>query len=181
MSYCNRSQFKGLRPYSSILSSHRSVRARRQTSRGLRRKFVPGGVQRLPSPPRNGSNDDSDEAYFMDLYIPSCTPMPSAFIGSRKPGSQPERFQLLLAAQPRAETLPGAWREINVLEAVGSPVTTLVSEKMTPTTVIASRLAITDSFIFCHGESLTLLLEIVRFRLPAAEFAFLSTCHTSRR
>ncbi|KAI9465704.1 hypothetical protein BJY52DRAFT_1220462 [Lactarius psammicola] len=78
-------------------------------------------------------SDDSNKVYFMDLYIPSYTPVLSALIESSNPGSQPETFEnpsLLLVAQP--ETLPGAWGEINVLKVIGSPVTTLVLEKATP-------------------------------------------------
>ena len=140
-------------------------------------------------------SDDSDNVYFMDLYISSYTPTLSALIESRKPGSQPKTLDkpsLLLVAQPK--TLPGAWGEINVLEAVGSPVTTLVSEKATPTTVVASLrdhqfvhfvchgLLETgkpfDASFDLHGDNLT-LLDIVRSQLPAAEFAFLSACHTA--
>ncbi|KAI9453685.1 CHAT domain-containing protein [Lactarius psammicola] len=140
-------------------------------------------------------SDGSDEVYFMDLYIPSYTPTLSALIESRKYGSQPKTLDkpsLLLVAQP--ETLPGAWGEIIVLQAIGSPVTTLVSEKATPTTVVAGLkdhrfvhfvchgLLETgkpfDASFELHGDNLT-LLEIVRSQLPAAEFAFLSACHTA--
>ncbi len=141
------------------------------------------------------SLDNSDKVYFMDLYIPSYTPTLSALIESRKPGSQPKTLDkpsLLLVAQP--ETLPGAWGEIDVLEAVGSPVTTLVSEKATPTSVVTSLRNHRFVHFVCHGlletgkpfdasfelheDNLT-LLEIVRSRLPAAEFAFLAACHTA--
>ncbi len=86
-------------------------------------------------------SDDGDGLYFMGLYIPSYTPTLSALIESLKPGSQSETFEkpsLLLLVQP--ETLPGAWGEVEVLEAqaVGSLVTTLVSEEATPTSVLTS-------------------------------------------
>ena len=140
-------------------------------------------------------SDESDNMYFMDLYIPSYTPTLSALIESRKPGLPPktvDKPSLLLVAQP--ETLPGAQGEIDVLEAVGSPVTTLVSEKATPTTVTASLRDHQFVHFVCHGllepgkpfdASFDLhgghltLLEIVQSQLPSAEFAFLSACHTA--
>ena len=140
-------------------------------------------------------SDDRDKVYFMDLYIPSYTPTLSALIESRKPGSQPkplDKPSLLLVAQP--ETLPGAWDEIKVLEAVGAPVSTLISQKATATAVVASLRDNQFVHLVCHGlleagkpfdasfelhgDNLT-LLEIVRSQLPAAEFAFLSACHTA--
>ncbi|KAH8988401.1 CHAT domain-containing protein [Lactarius akahatsu] len=140
-------------------------------------------------------SDDGDGSYFMDLYITSYTPTLSALIESRKPGSQSDasdKPSLLVVAQP--ETLPGTLAEIDVLKAVGSLVTTLVSEKATLTTV-RSRLRDHrfvhfachglletgkpfDASFQLHGDNLT-LLEIVRSYLPAAEFAFLSACHTA--
>ena len=140
-------------------------------------------------------SDDRDKVYFMDLYIPSYTPTLFDLIESRKPGSPPktvDKPSLLLAAQP--ETLPGARGEIDGLEAVGSPVTTLVSEKATPTTVILSLRDHQFVHFVCHGllepgkpfdASFDLhggpltLLEIARSQLPSAEFAFLSACHTA--
>ncbi|KAH9026044.1 hypothetical protein EDB85DRAFT_1893574 [Lactarius pseudohatsudake] len=84
-------------------------------------------------------SDDSDRLYFMDLYVCSYAPTLSALIESRKPGSQPETLHkpsLRLVAQP--ESLHGAQGEINVVQAIGSPVTTLVSEKATPMIVVES-------------------------------------------
>ena len=141
-------------------------------------------------------SDDGDKVYFMDVYIPSYTPTLSALVESRrKPGSPHktvDKPSLLLVAQP--ETLPGARGEIDVLEAVGSQVTTLVSEKATPTTVTASLRDHQFVHFVCHGQlepgkpfdasfelhrgRLT-LLKIVQSQLPSAEFAFLSACHTA--
>ncbi|KAH9041770.1 CHAT domain-containing protein [Lactarius pseudohatsudake] len=140
-------------------------------------------------------SDDSDRLYFMDLYVCSYAPTLSALIESRKPGSQPEtlhKSSLRLVAQP--ESLHGAQGEINVVQAIGSPVTTLVSEKATPMIVVESLrnhrfvhfvchgLLETgkpfDASFELHGDNLT-LLEIVRSQLPTAEFAFLSACHTA--
>ncbi|KAI9445749.1 CHAT domain-containing protein [Lactarius psammicola] len=140
-------------------------------------------------------SDDGNKLYFMDLYTPSYTPTLTALIESRKPGLQPEaidRPSLLLAAQP--ETLFGAWDEIGVIQAIRTPVTTLISKMATPKTVIEGlrdhRFAHFvchglletgkpfDTSLELHGDNLT-LLEIVRSQLPAAEFAFLSACHTA--
>ena len=139
---------------------------------------------------------DHKKVYFMDLYIPSYTQSFIALIESRKPGSQPQTFDkpsLLLVAQP--ETLPGALGEINVIEALVSPVKALVSQMATPATVIeglrdhrfahfiSHGLLETgkpfDASFELHGGSRLTLLEIVRSHLPTAEFAFLSACHTA--
>ncbi|KAI9435226.1 CHAT domain-containing protein [Lactarius psammicola] len=143
-----------------------------------------------PIPP-----DNSGKLYFMDLYITSYTPTLTALIESRKPGSQPKTFDnpsLLLVAQP--ETLGGAWDEIEVVQTTKTPVTPLISEMATSKAVV-ERLRVHqfvhfvchglletgkpfDASFQLHGDNLT-LLEIVRSHLPAAEFAFLSACHTA--
>jgi CHAT domain-containing protein len=140
-------------------------------------------------------SDDNDKVYFMDLYVTSYTPSLSTLIESRKHGSIPETFDkpsLLLVAQP--ETLDGAWKEIENIQATKTSVTTLISDMATPKTVV-ERLSVHqfahfvchgllepgkpfDASFELHGGNLT-LLEIVRSRLPAAEFAFLSACHTA--
>ena len=139
---------------------------------------------------------DHKKVYFMDLYIPSYTQSLTALIDSRKPGSQPQTFDkpsLLLVAQP--ETLPGALGEINVIEALVSPVKALVSQMATPVTVIeglrdhrfahfiSHGLLETgkpfDASFELHGGSRLTLLEIVRSHLPIAELTFLSACHTA--
>ncbi|KAH9069377.1 hypothetical protein EDB83DRAFT_2518508 [Lactarius deliciosus] len=127
----------------------------------------------------------------MDLYISSHTPTLSALIESRKSRSQPitpDEPSLLLVAHPRA--LHGAWGEIDVVQAVGSPVATLVSATATPETVVeglkdhrfAHFVRRFDASFKLHGENL-ILLEIVRSQLPTANFAFLSAansaCHTA--
>ncbi|KAH9030076.1 hypothetical protein EDB84DRAFT_1676993 [Lactarius hengduanensis] len=110
-------------------------------------------------------SDDSDRLYFMDLYVCSYAPTLSALIESRKPGSQPETLHkpsLRLVAQP--ESLHGAQGEINVVQAIGSPVTTLVSEKATPMIVVESLRDHRFVHFVCHG-----LLEAGIF----------SACHTA--
>jgi CHAT domain-containing protein len=142
-------------------------------------------------------SNDSKELYFLDLYITSYTPTLSALIESRKLRSSSEtsdnlKPSLLLVAQP--DTLPGAWGEIGVIQNTKIPVTTLVSAMATPENVVEGlrdhRFAHFvchgllemgkpfDASLELHGDNLT-LLEIVRSQLPAAEFAFLSACHTA--
>ena len=136
------------------------------------------------------------DLYFSDLYITSYTPTLSALIESRKPRTLPETFDtpsLLLVAQP--ETLPGAWGEIDVIQTTAkTSVTTLASSMATPKAVeerlrdhqfahfVCHSLLETgkpfDASFELHGGNLT-LLDIVRSQLPAAEFAFLSACHTA--
>jgi tetratricopeptide (TPR) repeat protein len=142
-------------------------------------------------------SDDGKELYFSDLYIPSYTPSLSALIESRKRGSCSDasntlRPSVLLAAQP--DTLPGAFGEITAIQTTKAPVTTLISVMATPDTVIEGLREHRFAHFVCHGlletgkpfdaslelhkDNLT-LLEIVRSQLPAAEFAFLSACHTA--
>jgi CHAT domain-containing protein/tetratricopeptide (TPR) repeat protein len=142
-------------------------------------------------------SDDGKELYFSDLYIPSYTPSLSALIESRKRRSFSDasdnlKPSILLVAQP--ETLPGAFGEITVIQSTKTPVTTLISATATPEAVIEGLKEHRFAHFVCHGlletdkpfdASLELhkgnltLLEIVRSQLPAAEFAFLSACHTA--
>ena len=143
-------------------------------------------------------SDDGKELYFSDLYIPSYTPSLSALIESRKRGSLSHasdnlKPSILLVAQP--ETLPGAVGEIiAIVLNTKTPVTTLISAMATPKTVIEGLRGHRFAHFVCHGsletdkpfdaslelhgDSLT-LLNIIGSRLPAAEFAFLSACHTA--
>ena len=143
-------------------------------------------------------SDDGKNLYFSDLYIPSYTPTLSALIESRKRRSSSSNASehlkpsILLVAQP--DTLPGAFGEITVIQTTKTPVTALVSSMATPETVIEGLMGHRFAHFVCHGlletgkpfdTSLELhngnltLLAIVRSQLPAAEFAFLSACHTA--
>lgn len=135
--------------------------------------------------------------YFLDLYIPSYTPTLSALIeSSNKPESQNlDKPSILLVSQPDA-SLPGAFGEIQVIQAANTQVTTLISAKATPTTVLERLRDHRFIHIVCHGilepgkpfdasfklyrDKRLSLLDIVRSRLPKAEFAFLSACHTAQ-
>jgi hypothetical protein len=144
------------------------------------------------------SADGGKELYFSDLYIPSYTPSLSALIESRKCGPLSDasynlKPSILLVAQP--DTLPGgAFGEITAIQTTKTPVTTLISAMATPETVIEGLREHRFAHFMCHGlleigepfnASLELhkanltLLAIVRSQLPAAEFAFLSACHTA--
>ncbi|KAH9037576.1 CHAT domain-containing protein [Lactarius hengduanensis] len=141
-------------------------------------------------------SDDGEKRYFLDLYICSYTPTLSALIQSRNRDSGPQssdRPSLLLVAQPDP-SLPTVGGEIQVVQALNTEVTTLISEAATPAAVIDGFHHHRFVHFACHGtletgkpfeagfelygERLT-LLEIVRSHLPTAEFAFLSACHTA--
>ncbi|KAH8995837.1 CHAT domain-containing protein [Lactarius hatsudake] len=135
-------------------------------------------------------SDNGEVRYFLDLYICSYTPTLSALIQSRNcdSGSRSlDRPSLLLVAQPDP-SLPTVEGEIQVVQALDTEVTSLISEAATPAAVIDGFHRHPFVHFACHGtleagfelygERLT-LLEIVRSRLPTAEFAFLSACHTA--
>ncbi|KAH9171553.1 CHAT domain-containing protein [Lactarius sanguifluus] len=143
------------------------------------------------------SGDTSDERYFSDLYIPSYTPSLSALIESRKASRQTlDKPSLLLVAQPD-DSLPGVWGEMKVIRSLEARVTVtdLVSSAASPSSVIEGLRGSHFAHFACHGvletgkpfeasfklhgSSRLTLLDIVRSRLPDAEFAFLSCCHAA--
>jgi CHAT domain-containing protein len=91
--------------------------------------------------------------------------------------------------------MPQAFKEMRVVEATGTQVTTLLSKKATPTAVLKRLRDYSFAHIVSHGilepgrpfeASFKLeggnrlqLLDIVRSQLPDAQFAFLSACHTA--
>jgi hypothetical protein len=139
-------------------------------------------------------SEGSQKLYFSDFYITSYTPTLSALIESRKLDSHSfEKPSILLVAQPD-ESMPSAWAEISSIQRLTTTVTTLVSESATPSAVtkhlqdhrfahftchgsLETGKPFDASFRLYNGERLT-LLEIIRSRLPSAEFAFLAACHT---
>ncbi|KAH8992715.1 CHAT domain-containing protein [Lactarius akahatsu] len=146
-----------------------------------------------PIPPTNEVR--AKPQYISDLYICSYTPTLSALIESRDRDSHPSgKSSLLLVAQPDI-SLPDAQAEIKVIQALSVQVTSLVSEDATSPAVVDGLRDHTLVHFTCHGtlerakpfdasfelhggDRLT-LLEIVRSRLPSAEFAFLAACHTA--
>jgi CHAT domain-containing protein len=141
-------------------------------------------------------SDDKKKRYFSDLYVSSYTPTLGALISSRTPVAQISHLSpsLLMVGQPDAY-LEGVEGELEVIRDVGIPVTELVSEDATRAAVIQGLQNHRLVHFACHGnletgkpfeasfrlhdgERLT-LLDIVRSRIPTAEFAFLSACHTA--
>jgi len=138
---------------------------------------------------------DSGPQYFLDLYIPSYTPTLSALIESNKSGSQTlGKPSLLLVGQPD-EYMKAAWGEMRAVQSVNTQVKTLTSARATPTAVLKRLQDHGFVHIVCHGilepgkpfdssfklyggNRLT-LMNIIRSRLPNAEFAFLAACHTA--
>ncbi|KAH9025941.1 CHAT domain-containing protein [Lactarius pseudohatsudake] len=145
--------------------------------------------------PSSGNRD----RYFSDLYIPSYTPSLSALIDSRNHDASPQMLEkpsLLLVAQPE-DSLPGVKGEIKAIRSPEPRVTVagLVSSEATPSSVVEGLRASRFTHFACHGVletgkpfdasfklhggSRLTLLDIVRSRLPDAEFAFLSCCHAA--
>jgi CHAT domain-containing protein len=140
-------------------------------------------------------SDGHHKLYFLDLYIPSYTPTLSALIESRKHGLHSfEKPSILLVAQPD-EFMPKAWDEIYLIRHLNTTVTTLTSKRAMPSGVLRHLQDHRFAHFSCHGilemgkpfdasfklyqgQRLT-LLDIIRSRLPSAEFAFLSACHTA--
>ena len=130
----------------------------------------------------------SVKLYFSGLYILSYTPTLSSLIESRKPGSHSfEKPSILLIAQPD-DSMPGAWKEMALVRRLNPKVTTLLSKRATPSAVIKRLEDHRFAHFSCHGiletgkpfdasfkiydgKHLT-LLDIIRSRLPSAEFAF---------
>ena len=133
--------------------------------------------------------------YFLDLYIPSYIPSLLSLIESRNSGSQTfDEPSMLVVAQPDVNMIQ-ALEEVRVVQAVSPRVTTLIAAAATPPAVLERIRDHRFTHIVCHGilepgkpldsgfklykgHRLS-LLDVVRSRLPNAEFAFLSACHTA--
>jgi CHAT domain-containing protein len=144
-------------------------------------------------------SDDGELRYFLDLYICSYTPTLSALIQSRHhdTGSRSLNQPSILLVAQLDPSLPTVAGEIQVLRALdkATEVSSLVSEAATPAAVIDSLHHHQFVHFACHGalkagkpfeagfelygDARLTLLDIVRAHLPAAEFAFLSACHTA--
>jgi hypothetical protein len=137
----------------------------------------------------------NEKQYFSDIYISSYTPTLSALITSRNSGTRHSNLpNILLVAQPDP-SLPGVSGEIEVIQSLKPPVTSLISQNATPITVLDGLRHHQFCHFACHGvlttgkpfdaslilynEEPLMLLDIVRSRLPAGECAFLATCHTA--
>jgi hypothetical protein len=136
------------------------------------------------------------ERYFSDIYVCSYTPTLGALIESRislvpRPDPQPS---LLLVGLPDA-SLPGVWAEMEAVQGLSIPVTTLSSEHATRSAVadgLQSHQLVhfachatlelgkpLEAEIKLHGEDRLTLNDIATSRLPPASFGFLSACHTA--
>jgi hypothetical protein len=152
------------------------------------------------------SDGSGEERYFLDIYIPSYTPTLSALIldesDRREPDSPTSCLpSLLLVAHfdvPSPDvSLSEVCKDVKVIQELNTrlPIKSLISEGATTTSVLDGLRDHQFVHFVCHGtleaskpfdagfelhgnERLT-LLNIVRSRLPAAEFAFLSACHTA--
>jgi len=140
-------------------------------------------------------SDGGRPQYFLDLYIPSYIPSLLSLIESRKSGSQTfDKPSMLVVAQPDL-TMMQALEEVRVVRAVSPRVTTLVSAAATPPAVLEciqdhqfvhivshgileSGKPLDSGFKLYEGQRLS-LFDVVRSRLPNAEFAFLAACHTA--
>lgn len=139
-------------------------------------------------------SDDGTTRYFSDQYISSYTPTLSALIASRRPSTQTSSRPTLLVAQP-SQSPPGAWADTLVIRGLDLQTTNLTPGNMTPTTAVESlrhhRFAHVayhgtlksakpfDAAMLLHNRERLTLLDIVRSRLPAGEFAFLPGSHTA--
>ncbi|KAH9970656.1 CHAT domain-containing protein [Russula compacta] len=140
-------------------------------------------------------SDGPTKLYFSDLYIPSYTPTLSALIESRKPSTQPSNTpSMLLVVQPDA-LMPSSLQEMHIVRTVCPSVETLFRKKAIPISTLEGLKHHRFAHISCHGileigkpfdaffklyEGTRLtLLDIIQSRLPTAEFAFLSACHTA--
>ena len=142
-------------------------------------------------------SEDGELHYFLDLYICSYTPTLSALIQSLRhnTGSRSlDRPSILLVAQ-LGPTLPTIKYEIRAVQALDVEVRTLIHDAATPASVVDGFHHHNFVHIACHGtletgkpfeagfelhgDTRLTLLDIVRAHVPAAEFAFLSVCHTA--
>jgi len=140
-------------------------------------------------------SNDGVPCYFSDLYIPSYTPTLSALIEARKHSkSSSEKPSVLLVANPDG-AMKQAWSEIWFIQGLDTKVTTLLGKMTKPPTVLEGLRDHQFAHFVCHGNLVPekpfdasfrlhegnrlTLLDLVRSRLPTAEFAFLSACHTA--
>ena len=142
-------------------------------------------------------SDDGKLRYFLDLYISSYTPSLSALIQSRNQnsGSRSSDLPSILLVAQTDPSLPTVGSEIQVVQALDTEVTSLVSKDAIPERVLDGfhrhqfvhfachgTLEVNKPFeagFELHGGKRLTLLNIVRADLPTAEFAFLSACHTA--
>ena len=140
-------------------------------------------------------SDDGVPRYFSDLYISSYTPTLFSLIESRKLGKLSlEKPSILLVASPD-DALQQAWSEIWSIQRLDTKVTTFLGKRARNSAVLEGLQDHRFTHFVCHGNLVPekpfeaffglhegnrlTLFDIMRSRLPDAEFAFLSACHTA--
>ena len=140
-------------------------------------------------------SDSPTKLYFSDLYIPSYTPTLSALIESCKPSMQPlDTPSMLLVVQPDPR-MPSSFQEMRIVQTSCPSVETLFRKRATSISTLEGLKHHRFAHISCYGilemgkpfnaffklyeGSCLMLLDIIRSRLPTAEFPFLSACHTA--
>ena len=140
-------------------------------------------------------SDNGTLRYFSDLYIPSYTPTLFSLIESRKISKSPlEKPSILLVASPD-DALQQAFPEIWSIQRLDTKVTTFMGKRARNSAVLEGLRDHRFTHFVCHGNLVPekpfetyfglhegnrlSLLDIVQSRLPDAEFAFLSACHTA--
>ena len=144
-------------------------------------------------------SDDGEGRYFSDMYICSYTPTLRALIQSRKPDSPiSDPLHSLLLVGLTDPVAPGLGGEIKVVQSLDVSVTALIDSQATRTTVIENLQNHTVTLVhfashgtlesgepldagFClFDDSRLTLRDILNLRPLAAEFAFLSVCHSAQ-
>lgn len=141
----------------------------------------------------------SGERNLPDIYISSYTPTLSMLIGARSNIVRRSAIpKLLVMGQPgdniEAAMLPGAREELRRIHSFGDFVDILVAREADRHTVLSSlqqhswihfacyghqALQPFHSFFQLHDEERLTLIDLLQARLPNAEFAFLSACHSA--
>ena len=129
-----------------------------------------------------------------DCYISSYTPTLSALIGARSGVlTRSTGPNLLVIAQPD-DTLPDVEKEISRIQKLANNVHVLKGSEANHDTVLSSLRNHSWAHFACHGHlnnqpfhssfqlhnySHLTLVDLIRARLPDAELAFLSACHSA--
>jgi tetratricopeptide (TPR) repeat protein len=131
---------------------------------------------------------------FPDIYVSSYTPSLSALISARADIARPPTTicKMLVIGQP--STLPQVNNEIFAIQKFQNSLTILSEENATSEAVLSSLMRHSWAHFACHGiqdvkpykssfilhdDTRLTLLELIKARLPDAEFAFLSACHSA--
>ena len=140
-------------------------------------------------------SQDKTKKYFSDVYISSYTPTLFALIKSREPSTEPsDRPPTLLVIAPPGRSLPGVKKEMGIIRRVLRSIDPVLRDATSETAteslrrhrfvhfacqgILEAGKPFGASFKLRNDDRLT-LVDIVRSGLPAAEFAFLSACHTA--